>query len=163
MQTSQNTLGAMQREYPDRPIVGVGAIILRLRPEPGVVLVKRRNPPLVGEWTIPGGMLELGEALESGAVREAAEETGLQVRSTGMVEVFDRIYKDAESRVQYHYVLLDYLCEVVSGELSAGGDAADARWFTHSELDTEGVSQFTASVARKAIARYLAFAAPSQR
>lgn len=146
----------MQREYPDRPIVGVGAIILRLRPEPGVVLVKRRNPPLVGEWTIPGGMLELGEALESGAVREAAEETGLQVRSTGMVEVFDRIYKDAESRVQYHYVLLDYVCEVVSGTLQAGGDAEAARWFGNNDLNDSGVSSFTALVARRAIERYRA-------
>ena len=147
----------MQRDYPDRPIVGVGAILLRRSPPPDsspqIVLVKRGNPPLVGEWTIPGGMLELGEALEAGAVREASEETSLTVRSTGMVEVFDRIYTDAAGRVQYHYVLLDYICEVIGGEIKAGGDAVDARWFSDAELDSPGVSAFTAEVARRAMKR----------
>jgi 8-oxo-dGTP diphosphatase len=143
------------REYPKRPIVGVGAIIVRTSPVPQIVLVKRGNPPLKGEWTIPGGALELGEPLEHGAIREALEETGLTVRSTGMVETFDRIYRDDEGRVQYHYVLLDYICEVVGGELQAGGDAVDAAWFSPDEMEAAGASAFTAGVARRALERYL--------
>jgi 8-oxo-dGTP diphosphatase len=127
---------------------------MRSAPEIQVVLVKRGNPPLKGEWTIPGGVLEVGEALEEGAVREAWEETSLRVRSTGMVEVFDRIVRDGQGRVEYHYVLLDYLCELESGELCAGGDAVDARWFSDRELESIGVSEFTASVARRAMQRW---------
>jgi ADP-ribose pyrophosphatase YjhB (NUDIX family) len=124
------------------------------------VLVKRGNPPLVGEWTIPGGMLELGESLEAGTMREAAEETGLSVQPVGMVEVFDRIYRDADCAIEYHYVLIDQICRVSSGEVQAGGDAVDARWFTLTQLDTPGVSEFTAGVARTAMARYLDRARP---
>ncbi|MBV9671029.1 MAG: NUDIX hydrolase [Acidobacteriales bacterium] len=152
----------MRREYPDLPVVGVGAIVLRSSPEPQVVLVKRRNPPLAGEWTIPGGMLELGESLEAGAVREAREETGLDVQSTGAVEVFDRIYRDEQSRVLYHYVLVDYICSVTSGALHAGSDAEEARWFADKDLSTPGVSQFTASIVRKAFARFQPRADPCQ-
>jgi 8-oxo-dGTP diphosphatase len=144
----------VKRDYPERPIVGVGAIILRSEPETQVVLVKRGNPPLKGEWTIPGGVLEIGESLEEGATREAWEETSLRVRSTGMVEVFDRIVRDEQGRVEYHYVLLDYICEVESGELCAGGDAVDARWFSDTELESAGVSAFTAGVARRAMQRW---------
>lgn len=141
----------MKRDYPERPMVGVGAIILRQADTRQVVLVKRRNPPFQGEWTVPGGLLELGEALEAGAVREAREETGLEVHPTQAVEVFDRIVRDQSGRVEYHYVLLDYVCEVVSGELRAGGDAVDARWFGEAELGVAGVSEFTAGVVRRAM------------
>jgi ADP-ribose pyrophosphatase YjhB (NUDIX family) len=153
-------MAEVSRRYPERPIVGVGAIIVREHPEPAIVLVKRGNPPLVGEWTIPGGMLELGESLEVGAVREAAEETGLSVQPVGMVEVFDRIYRDADGAIEYHYVLIDQICSVASGELRSGGDAVDARWFAVTQLNTPGVSDFTAGVARRAIARYLDRARP---
>jgi ADP-ribose pyrophosphatase YjhB (NUDIX family) len=147
----------MKRDYPERPIVGVGAIILRLRNStPEVVLVKRGNPPLVGEWTIPGGALELGEPLADGARREALEETSLIVRVTDAVEVFDRILHDDAARVQYHYVLVDYLCVVLAGELRAGGDAVDARWFDSAALAGDGVSALTAEVARRAMQRALA-------
>ncbi len=147
----------MKRDYPERPIVGVGAIILRPKPQPQIVLVKRANPPLQGEWTIPGGALELGEPLEDGARREALEETGLEVRSTGMLEVFERIYRDDSGVVQYHYVLVDYICEAAEGELRAGGDAAEAKWFSSTDLETPGVSQFTLDVARKAMQRFAGF------
>ncbi|MEO8724565.1 MAG: NUDIX hydrolase [Acidobacteriaceae bacterium] len=142
----------MKRDYPERPMVGVGAIILRNQPFPQVALVKRGNPPLKGEWTIPGGVLELGEELEAGARREAREETGLEVRMTGAVEVFDRIVRDEKGEVEFHYVLIDYVCEVESGELCAGGDAVDARWFSHEELGKAGVSEFTAGVVGKHLA-----------
>jgi ADP-ribose pyrophosphatase YjhB (NUDIX family) len=154
-------MAEISRRYPERPIVGVGAIILREHPEPAIVLVKRGNPPLVGEWTIPGGMLELGESLEVGAIREAREETGLTVEPTGMVEVFDRIYRDAEDAIEYHYVLIDQICSAASSDLRAGGDAVEARWFADSDLDAPGVSEFTAGVARRAIARYFERARPN--
>src|SRR6185437_4567001 len=111
----------MQREYPQQPLVGVGAIIV----ENGrVLLVKRGKAPLLGEWSIPGGMLELGETLRQGAEREALEETGLVVRATELLGVFDRIVLDEEGNIVYHYVLIDFLCQRLSGELHAGADAA---------------------------------------
>src|SRR5438034_8746502 len=113
----------MQREYPGQPLVGVGAVIIA---DARVVLVKRGKAPLLGEWSIPGGMLELGETLRRGAEREALEETELVVRATEMLGVFDRIVPDEAKRTIYHYVLVDFLCEKVSGELHASGDAADA-------------------------------------
>jgi ADP-ribose pyrophosphatase YjhB (NUDIX family) len=119
------------REYPDRPLVGVGAIIVNAG---RVVLIKRGKAPLLGEWSIPGGMLELGETVRQGAEREALEETGLVVRATDLLGVFDRVVLDEANRCQYHYVLIDFLCERVSGDLRAAGDAADARWFTLEEI-----------------------------
>lgn len=133
----------MQREYPQQPLVGVGAIIIT---EGKVALIKRGKPPLLGEWSIPGGMLELGETLRSGAEREAREETGLTVRATEMLGVFERIVPDDAGRTTYHYVLIDFLCEVVSGELRAGHDAADARWFIEEEVAALPVPEDTAAV-----------------
>ena len=146
----------MKREYPEQPIVGVGAIILgNSERGPEIVLVQRGNEPLRGEWTIPGGALEVGEALQDGARREAREETGLEIALTDAVEIFDRIIFDDQRRVRFHYVLLDYICVPLAGELRCGGDAVDARWFRAEELDREGVSEFTASVAQRAIERFL--------
>jgi len=133
----------MQREYPQQPLVGVGAIIIA---EGRVALIKRGKPPLLGEWSIPGGMLELGETLRQGAEREALEETGLIVHATEVLGVFERIVPDAAQRTSYHYVLIDFLCEVVSGEIRAGGDAADARWFTPDELSALPLPDDTAGV-----------------
>src|SRR5437870_13678624 len=114
----------MEREYPDHPLIGVGAVIVE---HDRVLLIKRGKAPLLGHWSIPGGMLELGETLRQGAEREALEETGLVVRATELLGVFDRVVPDAEGNIVYHYVLIDFLCEKVSGALSAGADAADAR------------------------------------
>src|SRR5438270_12938273 len=113
-----------KRDYPDRPIVGVGAVIVR---DGRAVLVRRGGEPLAGEWSIPGGVLELGETLRAGAEREALEETGLVVEAGEVLDVFDNITRDAAGREQYHFVLIDFLCCVKSGELRAGGDALDAR------------------------------------
>lgn len=137
----------MQREYPQQPLVGIGAIIIA---DGRVALIKRGKAPLLGEWSIPGGMLELGETLRHGAEREAHEETGLIVRATELLGVFERIVPDAEQRTSYHYVLIDFLCEVVSGEIRAGGDAADARWFTPEEVVGLPLPEDTAGVIRMA-------------
>jgi 8-oxo-dGTP diphosphatase len=121
----------MQREYPQQPIVGVGAIIV----ENGrVLLIKRGKAPLLGEWSIPGGMLELGETLRQGAEREALEETGLVVRATDLLGVFDRIVPDEGKRTLYHYVLIDFLCERISGDVQSAGDAYDAAWFSRQDV-----------------------------
>ncbi len=125
----------MNREYPDRPLVGVGAIIIE---RDRVVLVKRGHAPLLGEWSIPGGVLEVGETLREAVVREAKEETGLAVTPDELLGVYDRLIRDDEGRTRYHYVLIDFLCRQVSGGLLAADDAADVQWFTQEEL--KGVS-----------------------
>ena len=123
------------RQYPDRPVVGVGAVVYvtgaeaaRLgvadAPDRGVVLIRRRYEPLAGEWSLPGGTLEVGETLAAAVARELLEETGLVVDVGPVIEVFDRIMLDAGRRVQYHFVLVDYLCRVAGGRLEPGTDAA---------------------------------------
>ena len=119
------------RQYPDRPIVGVGAVIVH---DSRVVLIRRRYEPLAGQWSLPGGTLELGETLEEGTARETLEETGLVVDVGPVVEVFDRIMFDDERRVRYHFVLVDYLCWPISGELRAGSDVDDAVFARPEEL-----------------------------
>lgn len=109
----------MKRDYPDRPIVGVGAVIVV---DDRVVLIRRRFAPLAGEWSLPGGTVEVGETLEAAVAREMREETGLDVEVGPVIEVFDRIMHDEADRVQYHFVLVDYLCWPVGGDLEAGSD-----------------------------------------
>jgi 8-oxo-dGTP diphosphatase len=111
------------RQYPERPVVGVGAVIVR---DGQVLIVKRRYEPLAGRWSLPGGTLELGETLESGLIREMKEETGLDVDVGPVIEVFDRIMFDEAQRVRYHFVLVDYLCWPAGGELCAGSDVDEA-------------------------------------
>jgi 8-oxo-dGTP diphosphatase len=136
----------MKREYPNTPLVGVGAIII----ENGrVVLVKRGHAPLVGEWSIPGGVLEVGEMLREAAVREAREETGLRVEVDELLGVYDRVMRDADGRTLYHYVLIDFLCRRVGGELQAAGDADEARWFAWEEAGKLSLAEDTAEVIRK--------------
>jgi 8-oxo-dGTP diphosphatase len=111
------------RRYPERPVVGVGAVVVQ---DGRVVLIKRRFEPLAGQWSLPGGTLELGETLEAGVAREIREETGLEIEVGPVVEVFDRILLDPDQRVRYHFVLIDYLCRPIGGRLAAGSDVADA-------------------------------------
>jgi 8-oxo-dGTP diphosphatase len=125
------------REYPERPIVGVGAVIV----DAGrVVLIRRRYEPLAGQWSLPGGTLELGETLEQGTAREMLEETGLLVHVGPVIEVFDRIMVDEAKRVRYHFVLVDYLCWPVSGELQAGSDVEDAVFAPPDDLGRYGLT-----------------------
>jgi 8-oxo-dGTP diphosphatase len=140
----------MQREYPQQALVGVGAIIVE---DGRVLLIKRAKAPLLGEWSIPGGMLELGETLRQGAEREALEETGLVVRATDLLGVFDRIVPDEAKRTLYHYVLIDFLCEKISGHVLAAGDASDADWFTYSDLSSLSMPEETVKVLQKGIAK----------
>ena len=121
----------MTRQYPERPIVGVGAVIIQ---GSRVLLVKRRYEPLAGRWSLPGGTLELGETLEAGLIREMQEETGLDVDVGPVIEVFDRIMLDEEKRVQYHFVLVDYLCWPSGGTLRAGSDVEDAVFVDRDDL-----------------------------
>ncbi len=121
----------MKRDYPERPLVGVGAVIV----ERGrVLLVRRGQPPLKDRWSLPGGVVELGETVREAAAREAREETGLHVEVMQLLGVFDRVIRDDAGRTQYHYVLVDFLCHKAGGELKAAGDALDARWFARDEL-----------------------------
>jgi 8-oxo-dGTP diphosphatase len=114
------------RAYPDRPFVGVGAVIVDETAR--VLLVKRRFDPLAGQWSLPGGAVDVGETLEACVVREMREETGLDVEVGRVIEVFDRITHDDEGRVQYHYVLVDYVCRPLGGTLAAASDVADVAW-----------------------------------
>jgi len=136
----------MNREFPDRPFVGIGAVII----DGGrVVLVKRAHPPIQGEWSIPGGVLEVGELVREAAVREAREETGLIVEPGELLGVFDRVLRDPGQRVQYHYVLIDFLCRAVGGELHAASDAAEVRWFSREELPALKLAEDTEEVILK--------------
>jgi mutator protein MutT len=119
------------RKYPDRPYVGVGAVIVQ---DGQILIVKRKYDPLAGQWSLPGGGVELGETLEDSIVREMLEETGLNIEVGPVIEVFDRITLDEQGEVRYHFVLVDYLCWPVGGELQAGSDVADARFIDPAEL-----------------------------
>lgn len=141
----------MKREYPDAPIVGVGAVIVHAG---RVLLIERAHEPLKGEWSLPGGALEVGETLEQGVIREVLEETGLHIRPLVIAEVLDRISRDDAGRVRYHFVLVDFLCHLAEGQsadaVACASDAACARWVSPEELD--GVRDFTINVIRKALA-----------
>ena len=138
----------MTRAYPDRPFVGVGGVIVD---DGRVVLVKRRFEPLAGHWSLPGGAVELGETLEACVARELQEETGLEVEVGPVIEVFDRITLDDTKRVQFHYVLVDYLCWPVGGTLRAGSDVADAVLVDPSALDSYGLTGKAMAVIARAL------------
>jgi 8-oxo-dGTP diphosphatase len=138
----------VKRDYPDRPLVGVGAVIVDGE---RAVIVRRAHEPLKGEWSIPGGMLELGETLRSGVTREALEETGLTIEPGEVLEVLDRIVRDPQGRTQFHYVLIDFLCRRISGELHPGGDADEVRWISSAELKQFRVADSVANVIRKGL------------
>ena len=136
----------MKREYPDTPLVGVGAIIIE---EDRVVLIKRGHAPLLGKWSIPGGVLEVGETLRKGVVREVLEETGLAIEPGELLGVFERVVPDEDGRMKYHYVLIDFLCRRVAGELVAADDAEEARWFRREELAALELARETEEVILK--------------
>ncbi len=146
---------AFSREYPDRPVIGVGGVIIdRGR----TVLIRRGAEPLLGQWSIPGGTIEIGETLEEAVRRELREETGLEVRVLELIELFDRIYVDDSSgardkkKPRFHYVIADYLCELVAGDPRAGSDATDLAFAREEELLQFHLTDKATSVLKKAFA-----------
>ncbi len=143
----------MAREYPDNPLVGVGAVIVdRHLDNHRVLLIRRGQPPLLGEWSLPGGVLECGETLREAVTREAREETGLVVEAGEMLGVYERVIRGDDGRVRYHYVLIDFSCRAVGGDLKAGSDAADVRWFTRDELPALNLAYDASDVVLKGLA-----------
>ena len=124
----------MKREFPDHPLVGVGGVVIHRR---RVLLVRRGAEPLKGQWSLPGGLLELGEELEDGVRRELKEETGLEVEPLAMLTVFDRIKRGGPDgqRVRYHYVIVDYVCRRTRGRLAPASDVLDACWVRREDLN----------------------------
>ena len=147
---------ASSREYPERPVVGIGGVIIdRGR----TLLIRRGSEPLLGEWSIPGGTLELGESLQEGVARELREETGIEVRVLDLIEVFDRVYLGDEStdvemkrRPRFHFVIADYLCERVGGEPRTGSDVTDVAFAREEELTRFHLTETATRVVKKAFA-----------
>ena len=146
----------MAREYPDRPVVGVGGVVIE---DGRALLIKRGSEPLLGQWSIPGGTLELGESLQHGVARELLEETGLEVQVLDMIEAFDRIFLDPaapnagdRSRPKYHYVIVDYLCERLAGEAKAGSDVTDIAYAREDELEKFRLTSTATRVLHRAFA-----------
>lgn len=137
------------REYPSAPLVGVGAIIVD---GPRVLLVQRGRAPALGRWSIPGGLVDLGEPVEAAVRREVAEECGLDVGLHGLVGFVDRIVRDAAGRVQYHYVLLDFLATPEGGSARAGSDAVALRWSDLDDLASLDVTEGLEAMIRRALA-----------
>jgi ADP-ribose pyrophosphatase YjhB (NUDIX family) len=138
----------MRREFPDNPLVGVGAVIVQDR---RVLLIRRGHAPLLGEWSLPGGVLECGETLREAAIREAREETGLVVEAVDMLGVYERIIRE-DQRIRYHYVLIDFLCRPVGGDLKAGSDAAEVGWFIREDLPALSLADDANDVVLKGLA-----------
>lgn len=147
---------AGSREYPEKPMVGIGGVII----DGGrTLLIRRGSEPLRGEWSIPGGTLEIGETLEEGVARELLEETGVHVRVLELIEVFDRIYLDDAAtsggnrkKPRFHYVIVDYLCERISGEPRAGSDVTDVAFASEEELAKFSLTETATRILKKAFA-----------
>ncbi len=138
------------REYPSRPLVGVGALIVEAN---RIVLVRRGSPPSKGDWSIPGGLVRVGETLRDAVVRESSEETGLSVEPGELVELVERIVPDHQGTIRYHYVIADFLCRVSGGGLRPGSDAPDAKWVPREQLEEMGLADITLKVLRAAFER----------
>ncbi|MGB9842638.1 MAG: NUDIX hydrolase [Candidatus Bathyarchaeales archaeon] len=122
----------MKKEYPERPVVGVGAIIIN---DGKILLEKRKSAPAKGKWSVPGGLVELGENIEQAVIREVKEETGLDVASPKLVDVVDHISLDEKGKVKYHFIIVDYFVTVKGGELRAASDADELRWVPLREVE----------------------------
>jgi len=137
----------MARDYPEAPVAAVGGVVID---DGAVLLVRRAFPPRQGEWSLPGGRLELGESLTEGVAREVREETGLDVEVGVVVDVFDRVHRDEAGRIRYHFVIVDFLCRPRGGTLAAGDDAADVRWVRRADVAALGVNAYAAGVIERA-------------
>lgn len=158
---SSNGDGAMSpitetRDYPERPFVAVGGVVIH---DGRVLLVRRGQPPLEGQWSIPGGILELGETIAEGIARELREETGIRIRVLELIEIYEKVLRDEQGAAQYHFVILDYACELVEGTARAGGDVREVMWSTEEELDAVGLTAAAKRVIRKAFSGVRARAA----
>lgn len=148
----------MAREYPDRPVVGVGGVVIE---NDRVLLIRRGAEPLLGQWSIPGGTLELSESLQEGVARELLEETGLTVRVLDLIDAFDRIYLEPSEGgggpakgPRFHYVIVDYLCERISGEALAGSDVTDVAFVAENELEAFQLTPTATRIIKQAFAMY---------
>jgi 8-oxo-dGTP diphosphatase len=144
------------REYPERPVVGIGGVIIE---QGRTLLIRRGSEPMRGEWSIPGGTLELGESLQEGVARELLEETGISVRVLDLIEVFDRIYAQdgtiaiqLQKKPRYHYVIVDYLCERIGGEPRAGSDVTAVAFAREEELANFHLTETATRILQKAFA-----------
>ena len=144
----------MQRGYPQRPILGVAGIIIK---DGKVLLIKRGKEPGYGKWSIPGGVVKLGEPLKDAVRREVLEETGLKVEPIEFVEVFERVIRDKESKIEYHYVLIDFFCRYISGEAKSGTDALDTRWVIPEKISNYNMTTGTEEVIKKAFKKFSSF------
>lgn len=135
------------RRYPAHPLLGVGALIFR---RDSILLVERGREPLKGYWSLPGGLVETGELLTAAVTREILEETGLRIKPVEIFEIFERIIPDAAGHTEYHYVLIDYLCKVVGGELNAADDVSNVQWVRRTALKNFRLTEGTLGVIEKA-------------
>jgi len=138
----------MSRQYPPAPIVGVG--VITVNDEKKVLLVKRGNEPRKGLWSVPGGMVELGERVREAGIREVKEECNIDVEPEEVISVVDIILKDQDNGVKYHYVLIEYLAKYLGGEVQAQSDVLEAGWFARTELDDLDLPEVTRKVIEKA-------------
>lgn len=149
---SSNADGAISqstetREYPERPIVAVGGVVVH---EGRVLLIRRGQRPMEGRWSIPGGIVELGETIADAVARELKEETGVCVRVLDLIEIYEKVARDGAGIAQYHFVILDYRCEFVEGTASAGGDVTEVMWVTEQQLESLGLTAAAKGVIQKA-------------
>jgi 8-oxo-dGTP diphosphatase len=134
------------RRYPRRPVPGVGALIFQ---GDRILMAQRGKEPLKGWWSLPGGALEVGESLADAVRREVREETGLKIQPLGVLEIFERILRDANGAAEYHYVLMDYVCRVTGGELCAGDDVCAVEWVRRRDLPAMQITEGTLAVIEK--------------
>jgi 8-oxo-dGTP diphosphatase len=123
----------VKRLYPDQPVVGIGAVIVK---ESKIVLIKRGNEPSKGKWTIPGGLVELGESPEQAVIRETKEETGVDAEDPALIDVVSNVDLDEQGRIKYHYIIIDYLVHVKGGSLHVASDAVELRLVPFDEVES---------------------------
>ena len=137
------------RQYPEHPVIAVGGVVIS---EGRALLIRRGQAPLEGRWSIPGGILELGETIADGIARELFEETGVRAGALDLIEVYEKVLRDAGDRAQYHFVILDYLCELEEGTAQAGSDVTEVAWVREEELKQLQLTGAATRVVRKAFA-----------